>query len=299
MADSPERDFLDSAVLGRLSRLQVHARMPMIGNVTGMHKSPHRGSSVEFAEYRKYVPGDDIRHIDWRVLARSDRYYMKEFEADTNLRCYLVIDRSASMGFAGEGPTKLDFARKLAATLAYLLVNQGDAVGMQCFSSSIDQEIPPRHNAGHLKTLFDVLADIKPEGETDLIEILHEIAEKNRQRALILVFSDFLIDPADLIDCFQHLRYRKHDLAAFHLIDRAELEFNFDRPIRFMDMESSFSMVTDPVTLLNRYLKALHKHDEDLKQGCREHQIDYLRVITDEDYEARLADFLLSRMSKG
>jgi uncharacterized protein (DUF58 family) len=298
LADSSDRDFLDSAVLGRLARLQVHSRLPMIGNVTGMHKSPHRGSSVEFAEYRKYVPGDDIRHIDWRVLARTDRYYMKEFEADTNLRCYMVIDRSASMGFAGGEVSKLDFARKLAATLAYLLVHQGDAVGMQCFSKKIDQEVPPRHNAAHLKNLFDLLAEIKPEGETEIIDILHEIAEKNRQRALILIFSDFLVDPAELMDCFQHLRYRKHDLAIFHLLDRAELDFDFDRPIRFMDMESSFSMVTDPVTLRGRYLDALYKHADGLKQGCSEHQIDYLRVVTDEDYEGLLANFLLSRMNK-
>ncbi len=298
MADTPTTDFLDAEVIARLSRLQVHSRAPMIGTVSGMHRSPHRGSSVEFAEYRKYVPGDDIKNIDWRVFGRTDRFYMKEFEADTNLRCHLILDTSASMGFAGPGAEpKLSYARRMAATLAYILVHQGDAVGLQNFSSHVENELPPQHNAAHLKNLLDLMGTLEPKGETEIVTILHELAEKVRNRALIIVFSDFLTDPEELQECFQHLRYRKHDLVVFHLLDRSELEFKFDRPIRFTDMESNFNIVTDPVTLRDRYLDAMHQHLDRLKQGCVEHNIDYWRVVTDSGFEDVLADFLLARQT--
>ena len=295
MADSPDRDFLDSQVVGRLSRLLVHSRVPMVGNISGMHRSPHRGSSVEFAEYRKYVPGDDIRHIDWRVYGKSDRFYMKEFEADTNLRCHLIIDTSASMGYQAEHGSRLDYARRMAATLAWLLVHQGDAVGLQTFTDALQEEIPPRHNAAHLKHLFDTMGNLKASGETEVIATLHEIAEKIPQRALVIVFSDFFTDLNELFDCFEHLRFRKHDLAVFHLVDRSELDFEFDRPIRFVDMEDNSVLITDPIMLRDRYQQVLHDHLEKMKAGCTEHLVDYTRVITDENYEEVLAEFLLSR----
>jgi uncharacterized protein (DUF58 family) len=235
LAQEFNRDFLDSAVLARLSRLQLEARTPMIGSVTGIHKSATRGSSVEFAEYRKYVPGDDIKHIDWRVYARSDRFYMKEFEADTNLRCILVMDTSASMGFEGQHGSKLDYARKAIATLAYLLVHQGDAVGLHCFADKSGQDIPPRHTPSHLRNIFDALGQVEAHGKTEIVQTIHDLAEKVHQRALFIIFSDFFTEVADLLDCFQHMRFRKHDLVVFHLLDRQEIDFDFDRPIRFND----------------------------------------------------------------
>ncbi|MGB1131346.1 MAG: DUF58 domain-containing protein, partial [Haloferula sp.] len=159
-------DFLDADLLARLSALPVESRMPMVGNVAGKHRSPHRGSSVEFAEYRKYVPGDDTRRLDWKAFARSDRFYIKEFEADTNLRAYFVVDASGSMNFSGHGETKVEYARRIAASLSYLLVNQGDAAGLSLCTEKLHLEVPPSRRAAHLQRIFETLKDLEPEGET-------------------------------------------------------------------------------------------------------------------------------------
>jgi len=293
--ESADRKFLDPQVLARLMRQFLHARMPMIGNVSGHHKSPHRGSSVEFAEYRKYVPGDDIRRLDWRVYGRTDRFYMREFEADTNLRCYLVMDCSASMGFTAEHGSKLELARRMVATLAYLLVQQGDAVGLQCFGEKAVHDVPPRRNPAHLRYIFDTLGKVKPHGETALIPTLHNFAETIKQRALVLIFSDFFCDVEALLDCFQHLRFRKHDLAVFHLLDRRELEFKFDRPVRFVDMETDGSLLAEPAVMRSHYLNHLKEYLERLREGCNQFNADYHQVVTDQDYEKILADFLVER----
>lgn len=298
MGQRHNRDFMDAGAIARLSRLNLGARLPMVGGVTGIHKSATRGSSVEFAEYRKYVPGDDIRHVDWRVYARSDRFYMKEFEADTNLRCYIVIDCSASMGFAGEHGSKFDYARRMAATLAYLLIHQGDAVGMLAFSDRVVHDIPPRRSPSHLKSMLDTLAVTTPDSKTEIIDTIHNLAERIPRRAMVIILSDFLTEIAPLLDCFQHMRFRKHDLAVFHLLDRQELDFKFDRPIRFVDMESPFSMVTDPAMIAAGYRRELDRYLSDLKRGCREFCVDYQSIVTDGDYETTLAAFLLQRMRK-
>lgn len=298
MPSAPDRTFLDAAVLSRLSRLTVSPRMPMIGSVTGIHKSAHRGSSVEFAEYRKYVPGDDTRHVDWRVYARSDRFYMKEFEADTNLRCYIVLDTSGSMAFEGRHGSKFDHALRMAATLAHLLVHQGDAVGFMCFSDRILRDVPPRHSPSHLKNIFDVMAGLSPSGKTEIVKTLHDAAERIHQRALVIVFSDLFAEVEPLMDCFQHMRFRKHDLSVFHLLDRQELEFDFDRPIRFVDMEGPFAMITDPASIRAGYKAEVAAHLDAVRRGCNEFNVDYQLVHTDIHYEQLLAAFLLQRMRK-
>ena len=290
-----EHPLVDSAVLARLMHLPLAARTLMEGTISGYHKSPHRGSSVEFAGYRNYVPGEDIRRLDWRVLARTDRNYLKEFEAETNLRCYCVLDCSGSMRFAGHGPRKLDYARRCLATLAYLTVHQGDAVGLICAGSKTTAEIPPRRNPLHLKLIFDTLKNADAHGETGLVPILHDLAEKVRRRALVLVFSDFFCDLDALLSCFQHLKFQKHDLAVFHLLDRTELDFQFDRPVRFVDLESSFSLVTEPSTIRAEYLAQLRLFLEKLKAGCHEFNAEYHQIVTDQDYEKVLAKFLVDR----
>ncbi len=284
-------------MLARLARLTLLARRPMIGSVSGIHRSATRGASVEFAEYRKYVPGDDTRHLDWRVLARTDRFYMKEFEADTNLRCHLVLDASASMGFAGAaGGRRLDRGKQLAAALAHLLLRQGDAVGLLCCADRALRDLPPRDTPSHLKIILDLLAGLEPGGRTGLVQVIHELAERIRQRALVIVISDCLTEPAPLLDAFEHLRFRRHDLAVFHLLDRQEVDFDFDRPIRFLDLESSFALVTDPVAIRAEYRAAAERHLETIRSGCRERQTEYHRVFADEDLEAALAVFLLQRL---
>ena len=249
MALQLKRDYLNQKVLERLSTLQLHARLPMIGNVSGKHRSPIRGSSLEFAEYRKYVPGDDTRRLDWRAYARNDRYYIKEFEADTNLRMCLVVDTSGSMDFAHNGMSKLDYARRVAGTLAYIAALQGDAVGLYCAGREFHIEIPPKRSATHLSAVLDELGAIEASGETGLADVLHETAERVPQRALIVVVSDLFIEPGIVRNCFEHLRFRKHDVAVFHLMEQNELEFEFDRPMRFVDMEGGEPILADPTVI--------------------------------------------------
>lgn len=289
------RSFLDVQVLARLAAIPLSSRRPMQGSVSGRHPSPHRGSSVEFAEYRKYVPGDDLRRLDWRAYGRSDRFYVKEFEADTNLRCCMVLDTSGSMDFGSTGISKLQYARKLAGSLGYLAVQQGDAVGLTCVADGIVQNLPAKRNPAHLLNFFDILERTKPQGETQLPGVLHELAETIRQRALIIVFSDLFVEPALLRECFDHLRFRKHDLAVFQLLDPQEMSFEFRQPTRFVDMEGGPAIFAEPNEIADRYHKALRQYLEDLKQLVLEAAVDYHRVLLDEDYEQVLRRFLIGR----
>ena len=290
-----ENKFLDAGALGRLMMQPLVARFPMEGNVSGQHKSPHRGSSVEFAEYRNYVPGDDLRRLDWRVLGRTDRLFIKEFDAETNLRCYLVIDCSASMRFAGKHQPKLAFARRLAATLAYLVVHQGDAAGILCVGEKTIVEIPPRRNPAHLRLIMDTMEKLEGKGKTGLVEALHGLAERVRRRALVIILSDCFVEPDALLNCFQHLRFQKHDLVVFHILDRMELDFPFDRPVRFVDLETSTSLVTEPAVVRPEYLNQLASYLALMKSGCHEFKADYRQAVTDQDCEKLVGDFLVER----
>src|SRR5580693_6800003 len=248
-------DFLDTTVIARLSRLTVSVRLPMLGSVTGIHRSATRGSSVEFAEYRKYAPGDDLKFLDWRVFARTDKYFIREFEADTNLRCYVVLDTSASMKFTSGQVTRFDFARRIAGTLAHP----------------------------------------KPQGETNHVTTLHDLAERIRQRSLVIIISDLFTEVPELLECFKHLRFYKHDVAVFHLLDRQEFDFNFTRPVRFVDMESGADLITDPAVVRDAYREALQSYMAALVHGCREFNVDYHLLYLDQSCEAVLTQFLLQR----
>jgi len=267
----------------------------MQGSVSGRHPSPHRGSSVEFSEYRKYVPGDDLRRLDWRAYGRSDRFFVKEFEADTNLRCCLVLDTSGSMGYGSTGVTKIEYARKIAGSLGHLAMRQGDAVGLACVAKGVVRTIPPKRNPAHLMTVFDILEEAKPQGETRLAPVLHELAETIRQRALVVVISDLFVEPEELRSCFQHLRFRRHDLAVFHLLDPKELNFDFRRPMRFLDMEGGPAIFAEPNEIADRYRKAIHGYLDGIREGVRESSVDYHQVGIDDDYEQVLLRFLVGR----
>ena len=287
--------FLDPAQLARLMAQPLHARFAMEGSVSGLHKSPHRGSSVEFAEYRNYVAGDDLRRLDWRVFGRTDRFYIREFEAETNLRLYVVLDCSESMAFQLGGVRRFDLARRLAAAFAYMAVHQGDAAGLWCVGGKKAVEIPPRRNPAHLQLIFETLDAAEPKGGTTLTAALHELAEKVRPRGLVVLLSDFFSEPEELINALQHLRFKKHDLALFHLLDRSELDFKFDRPIRFLDLEGNASVVTEPAIIREEYLRAVERFVTRLKDGCHEVKASYNQIVSDQDYEKILAEFLIER----
>lgn len=291
-------DFIDPKVIASLSGVGLHARLAMLGSVTGKHRSPIRGSSLEFAQYRKYVPGDDTRRMDWRAWGRSDRFYIKEFEADTNLRLCLIVDTSGSLNFAVNGRSKLDQLKSLAGTLAYLTSRQGDAVGLYATGKDFHTEIRPKRSAPHLRLVLDKLADVKAEGETGLADSLHEAAEQISQRALVVVISDLFIEPEILRGCFQHLRFRKHDVSVFHLLDKSEVDFEFDRPTRFRDLEGGEAIMSDPNLMGKQYRKAMSEYLNDLGTVIRDAAVDYHRVSLDDLTAEVLARFLVGRRPK-
>lgn len=292
--------FLDNEMLSRLGSLPIESRVPMMGNVAGKHRSPHRGSSVEFAEYRKYVAGDDTRRLDWKAFARSDRFYIKEFEADTNLRAYFVLDASGSMAFTGheERDTKIQLARRIAASLAYLLVNQGDAAGLSVCSHQLQLEVPPSRRAAHLERFFTTLEAVEPSGETGLTGALHTIAEKIGQRAFVVILSDLFTDTDELGKALQHLRYRKHDISVFHLMDPLEIDFGLDRPHRFVDLEDGTAIVAEPSLITEEYQAALQAFLNGVRAKCHDAAADYQLVTTDRPLEPLLREFLTARLPK-
>jgi hypothetical protein len=246
-------------VIARLKNLNLHARLPMLGSVTGLHRSPHRGSSLEFAEYRKYVPGDDTRRLDWRAYGRSDRFYIKEFEADTNLRLCLIVDTSGSMNYARGGISKLQFARQLAGT--WPTWRPGRAMRSDCTvpARPFHTVIPPKRNAGHLRSGARPVGGAARRGETGLAEALHEAAESIASAGFGGGDLGSLPRTSVLKSCFQHLRFRKHDVAVFHLLDQSEVDFAFDRPTRFLDLEGGAPILTDPLLVNRQYQKAIQR----------------------------------------
>lgn len=311
---STNRKLLDPAALVKLGRLTLESRQAMVGSVAGKHKSPHRGSSVEFAEYREYMPGDDLRRLDWRAYGRSDRFYIKEFEADTNLRICMVVDGSGSMRFGapknpGNGDTlysKFEFASRMASLLGFVAIRQGEAAGLTIAAGkdakgkpkAADVKLPPRRRPSHLGLIQDALEDYQPAGEGDLAETLHGLAEEMRQRAMIIVFSDLFSDPEALGDAFQHLKFRKHDAIVFHLLEQRELEFTFDRTTRFVDLEGGAPVVAEPATMGRQYRLALERYFETLDDGVRKAAVDYHRAMIEEAPEDILGRFLLARMQR-
>jgi uncharacterized protein (DUF58 family) len=296
------KSFLDPLVIARLLGIPLDANKPMAGNVSGRHRSATRGSSLEFAQYRKYVPGDDTRRLDWRVWGRSDRCYVKEFEADTNLRLCLVLDTSGSMGFGPNGTTdpalqKISYARKLAGTLGWLATKQGDAVGLVT-AGAIAQHIPARRGARHLRAVLDRLDSIDAHGDTGIVDALHAVAERMPRRSLIVIVSDFFVEPSALAECLQHLRYRKHDVAIFHLLDTSEVDFTFDQPIKFLDLEGGSPVLADPSIIGNAYRESVRGYMHELDETVRQAQVDYRRTRLSESYGDVLARFLHSRRTR-
>jgi len=278
--------------------LPLNSRHPMAGSVSGRHRSPVKGSALEFAQYRKYVPGDDTRRLDWRTWGRTDRYYIKEFEADTNLRLCFIVDTSGSMAYGEEGNTRLDYARRIAGTLAYLAAQQGDGVGLYSGSKHFEHEIPAKRGPIHLGIIFDQLGQLNANGESGLVSSIHEAAEKISQRALVVIVSDLLFEPEPLREALQHLRFRKHDVALFHLLDRQEVDFDFDRPTRFVDLEGGPSLFADPSLIDRRYREAVTSYFTTIDEIMNHSVIDYHRILLDEPYEQVLARFLMGRNPK-
>jgi uncharacterized protein (DUF58 family) len=292
---SGEFRFLDPAVLARLGTLELKARTVVEGFLTGLHRSPMKGFSVEFAEYRQYLPGDDLATIDWKVYARSDRYYVKKFEEETNLDCYLLLDVSASMGYSGSTVTKLQYGSMLAASLAYLMTRQRDAVGLTAFDDAIVEMLPPGSRPGHLRSILLTLDRLQIGKHTDVSKPLHRLADGIAKRGMVILISDLLDDPERVIDGLRHFRFRGTDVIVFHILDPDELTFPFERAARFRDMESEEELVAVPSVVRRQYLDALNGTLEVYKRELTSAGIDYRLLDTSQPLDWALAAYLSTR----
>lgn len=290
--------FLDPLTLSKIANLELRARLVVEGYYSGRHKSPYQGFSVEFAEHRQYMPGDDIRHIDWTVYGKSDRYYIKEFEEDTNLRCYLLLDASSSMQFSSNDISKLEYGSNMVASLTYLMLHQQDAVGLLTFDEGIKRYIPPRSNIRHFKAIIDELEKTRPRRETNIAKVFHEFAERIKRRGLIIIVSDLFDDPKRILVSLQHFRHKKHEVIVFHLVDEEELNFPFQKLVLFEDLETGRRILSDPRTYRKTYQKQLQEFLRTLKEGCLQHNIDYLRITTSTPYDVALTTYLSRRAKK-
>ncbi len=286
----------DPTSLAKYGRLTLIARNLVEGFLTGVHKSPYKGFSVEFAEHRQYYPGDEIRHIDWRAVAKTDRYYVKEYEEETNLRAYLLVDASGSMAYKGKYPSKFQFAQYVAASLAYLMLHQRDAVGLILHDTHIRRLLKPRANSKHLLQILRALELAAPGGETALAPLWHQSAEQLKQRSLIVILSDCFAEPATLLRALQHLRHRKHEVMLFHVLAPEEIEFPFTRWTQFRNLElPTDRKLVDPARLRKEYLANFERFCNDLREVCGRTMVDYHLIRTDEPVERALGLFLSRR----
>ena len=294
--DDPRR-FFHPATIARISHLDFRARQVVEGFISGMHKSPFFGHSVEFVQHREYTVGDEIRHLDWKVWSKTDRYYIKQFEAETNLRCHLVVDVSESMHY-GTGPlNKYNYACTIAACLAYLLIRQQDACSLITFDSDVRKILPARSNQAHLEAIAAAMDVSRPREKTDIEKIIRRVAENVQSRGLIVIISDLLIDREPLFRGLEMLCQRKHDILVFHVLDQDEVAFPFSGTTRFEGMEELPQLVCDPRALRDGYIEALEEYLVEVRRGCTRIGVDYRLVQTNDYMDAVLAKFLHHRMA--
>lgn len=290
------RKYLQPETVSKLKGMELRARMVVEGFMAGLHKSPYHGFSVEFAEHRQYMPGDNIRDIDWKVYAKTDRHYIKQYEEETNLKAYLLLDCSRSMAYrSGNRMSKLDYARLLCGALSYMMLRQRDAVGLVAFDNSIRRYIPARSKSGHLHLLLRELAAQEASDATDISATLHEMAERIKRRGVIIVLSDLLDEPNKIISGLKHFRYNKHEVIVFHILDPRERDFKFGGEAVFKDMETGEELTTLPYQIRKDYAKQVAAFTEEISSACRQSNIDYHPIDTAMPFDKALYAFLSKR----
>ncbi len=299
MAEAAEdyRKYLDPQTLAQISALDLRARLVVEGYVTGMHRSPYKGFNVEFAEHREYVQGDDIKHLDWKVLGRTDKYYIKQYEEETNLSCVLVVDCSESMryGSGAVGLSKHEYAMAVAASLGYLALQQQDGVGLALFDEAITQYVRPSNHSAHWKTLVhEMEAGIGPK-KTSLRSVLNELVDRLSRRSLVVLISDVFDNAEEVLEGLKHLRFRRHDIIVLQVMDAAELEFPFSGTTLFDGLEGTGRLLTEPRSLRKRYLGEVERFTERLRRGCRDMHIDFTQFSTKTPLNVALSAYLATR----
>ncbi len=292
----PQR-LLDPEMLARLAAFPLRARLAMEGYVSGVHRSRSRGVSVEFAEHREYAPGDDLRYLDWKALGRTDKYYLKQFEEETNLACHLLLDTSESMSYCSPaaGMSKLEYAQRAAAALAYLVLHQQDCVGLATFDSQVRAILRPSGNPAHLQDLLRTIDEAAPKRKTSLGPILHDLAERLKRRGIVIVLSDMFDDVAAVLAGLKHLRHRRHEVILFHVLDKAEIEFPFRETVAFHDLETNERIQIDPAYVRGEYLAQIEAFLQNYRRACAEAQIDYVLADTATPYDFMLTKYIAKR----
>ena len=291
--------ILSPEIISRLNNLSLKARFVVEGFIVGLHRSPYHGFSVEFSEHRAYGIGDEIRYIDWKLWGKTDRYFIKQFEEETNLKCYLLFDQSLSMNFQSGKISKLEYARLLAASLGYLMLKQQDAVGLILFDDQIRVNIPARSKRSHLNVILSQMENISSGPETHIAPVLHQTAEVLKKRGLIILISDLFDSPEEVLSGLQHFRYKGHEVVVFHILDPQELKLDFFQRTRFRDMESGEEMITEPWHIQVDYQRNMEAFCNNYKVKCRQNNIDYVRLTTDESIDLALSEYLLKRKRIG
>lgn len=294
-----KRKYLDPEIISKLDNMSLRARLIVEGFIIGLHKSPYHGFSVEFAEHRPYIPGDEIKHIDWKLYGRVDRYYIKQFEEETNLKSYILLDKSGSMGYKSGNITKLSYASYLSAALGYLMLKQQDAVSLTMFDSEVRFYLPPLAKKSHLNLVLSALESTLPGEETDIAPLLHEMAEKIRKRGLIILISDLLDEPDKVINALKHFRHKRHEVILFQILDPQEMKFSFNRQTRFVDMETKNELVTEPWHIQKAYQRTVNSFIEHYKLQCRANNIDYVLLTTDKSLDLAMTGYLNKRTRIG
>ena len=286
-------------MVAMLDSISMKAKMVVEGYIIGQHRSPYHGFSVEFVEHRSYESGDEVRHIDWKLYGKTNRLYVKRYEEETNLRAHLILDTSKSMTYTSGGVSKLEYGSYLLAALSYLMISQQDAAGVVLFDESIRSFVPPKSTPSHLNTLLNVL-DVKSPGvDTKIEPVLHEMAERIKKRGLVIIISDLFDEPKNIMNGLKHFRHSKQEVILFHILDRNELEFDFNTRTKFIDMESGEEITTDPWHVQNDYKNLIKGLQDYYKSQCRLNLIDYVPLFTDDSLDKGLSEYFNKRQRLG
>src|SRR5438105_4748199 len=292
--DDPQK-YLEPLTLAKVRSLELQARLIVEGYLSGMHKSPYHGFSVEFAQHREYVPGDDTKHVDWKVYGRTDRFFLKQYEEETNLVCWLLLDISESMQYRSREVSKYDYACMVAAALSYLTLHQQDSVGLVTFDDQVRKFLRPSSQPSHLKQVVQIMNIGAAREKTQLAPIFHDLAERIARRAIVVILSDLFDDVADILAGLKHLRHKRHEVVVFHILDGAELDFPFQEATLFRGLEQHPELLTDPRSLRDGYLDEINRFLADLQRGCLMQNIHCVTLRTDHSLGLALAGYLASR----
>ena len=290
--------YLDPKTLTKIGSLDLKARLIVEGYISGLHKSPYHGFSVEFAEHREYSFGDDLKHLDWKVLGKTDRYYIKQYEEETNLRSYILLDTSESMKYASPGNvSKLEYACYIAASLTYMLIQQQDSVGLVLFDNTIKKFIPASASPAHMRLVLHELGQIVPEQRTDTGGIFHDLAERIKRKGLVVILSDLFDDPEKLLFGLQHFRHKRHEVIVFQILDDYEIRFPFEQMTLFEGYEGWQELLCDPRALRKGYLEEYELFSDKMKRGCRNNKIDFVPINTKNPLDVVLSAYLANRLN--